>query len=338
VIIALQYAACIGTGAALERGREAAALGDQQAAESAWRQVLERRPDDAEAQRGLAVALLARDLPEEACGLLQQAEAADCWLSAAAQAADAGRPQRVVALVTRAVALPLPDAARAALLRLGVAAAEAAGREDLAQAWYPTLLGLDPANAKLHVGYARVLAAGGRLDEALRELELAVDLGEDPSLHAEALAALRAKRGAAAQRARFEDLPQSGQSNLPAPGAVSMEAWDGRAIVATIRIEETAPVVSTAPVRIERAIWPAGTAPADVLGQIAAYAAALACPSVRGEVLLTVGARGEVSDLQLSGAGPAECLTRTAAGWAFPAMVDGYLKVTFPLPWPGDRP
>lgn len=338
VFIALQCVACLGTGAALERGRKAAALGDQRAAEIAWREVLERQPEDPEARRGLAEALLARDVPEEACGLLPATEAAACWLSAAQTAARAGRHLRVVSLVTRGLDGPLPDSIRAALLQSGVAAAEASGREDLAQIWYPPLLGLNPGNADLHVGYARVLAAGGRHDEALRELEVAVDLGEDPTLHAKELAELRIRRAAAAQTARYEDLPQAKAPSTPAPGAVSMEAWDGRAIVATIRIEEAAPAASTEPVRIERAIWPAGTIPADVLGQISAYAGVLACPSVRGEVLLTIGARGEVSDLRLSGVGPVECLTRAAAGWAFPAMVDGYLKVAFPLPWPEDTP
>lgn len=332
-------AACLTTGGAVERARQAAALGDHRGAEEAWREVLVRDQAHPEARRGLAAALLARDMPEDACGWLPPAEAATCWTTAVQEAAAQGRHTRVVALVTRARQQSVPEPVRGELLRDGVSAAVAAGRNDLALAWYPSLVGADPGNADLHVGYARALAAGGSLDEALRELELAVDLGEDAAAHADELAALRARRDEAARTARFEDLPRPADSVVrPAPGAVSMQAWDGRAIVATIRIEESASSAATAAVRIERAIWPAAVVPAEVLGQIAAYAAALACHSLRGEAVLTIGSRGEVSDLRMAGAGPAECLTRAASGWAFPAMVDGYLRVAFPLPWPGDQP
>lgn len=316
---------------AMARARVAATPAE---AEAAWRDALVGNPGDPEARRGLAAALLAQDRPEDACMLLADAEAVECWSSAVSAAT--ANPSRIVALVGRAEQAAAPDGAREAWLRAGVAAASAIGRGDLASAWYPTLLGLAPEDAALHFGYAVELEAQGRLVEALREAELALDLAahNDPAVE-RLVERLRRGAGEAQTVARFEDLAVSAAAD--GPSAVSMEVWDGREMTATIRIEES-PRAATGPLEIERAIWPAGAEADDVLGQVAAYAARVVCPGVRAVVRLTIGSRGRVSELVNADGGEVPCLSRAAEGWTFPSMVDGYLRLRFPVPWPDQSP
>lgn len=316
---------------AMARARAAATPAE---AEAVWRDALVGNPGDPEARRGLAAALLAQDRPEDACTLLDAAEAIGCWSNAVSAAA--ANPPRIVALVGRAELTAAPDEAREAWLRAGVAAASVIGRGDLASAWYPTLLGLAPEDAALHFGYALELEARGRLAEALREAELALDLAANADPEAVRLVErLRRGAGKAQAVARFEDLAVSAPTD--AAGAVSMEVWDGRGMTATIRIEESARA-ATEPLEIERAIWPAGADADDVLGQVAAYAARVVCPGVRAVARLTVGARGQVSELVNADGDAVPCLSRAAEGWTFPSMVDGYLRLRFPVPWPDEAP
>jgi tetratricopeptide (TPR) repeat protein len=162
-------------------------LGRLEPACAAFRAALARRPDFAELQCNLGVALLALDRPDEALGSLARAAAlkpemaeAHYNLGNAAQAL--GQHERAVACYHAALARR--PGYVSALNNLGIALA-ALSRHEEALACYQAALALAPDIAEAHNRIGTALAALGREDAALAAYDAALAL--DPK-HAGALA------------------------------------------------------------------------------------------------------------------------------------------------------